>query len=60
MSVELHEVDQRLSVHEAVCLERYNSINAQLKRIEMILFSFAGSLILALAAIAWSVASHTQ
>ena len=54
---ELNEVDQRLSVHEAVCAERYTGINAQLKRIEMILFAFAGSLILALGAIAWGVAS---
>ena len=54
---ELNEVDQRLSVHEAVCAERYSGINAQLKRIEMILFTFAGSLILALGAIAWGVAS---
>ena len=57
MSVDLHEVDQRLSVHEAVCVERYTSINAQLKRIEMILFSTAGALILGLAAIAWGVAN---
>jgi len=55
---ELNEVDQRLSVHEAVCAERYNGLNAQLKRIEMILFSTAGSLILGLAAIVWSVVSH--
>jgi hypothetical protein len=54
---ELNEVDQRLSVHEAICAERYIGINAQLKRIEMILFSTAGALILGLAAIAWSVAS---
>jgi hypothetical protein len=54
---ELNEVDQRLSVHEAVCAERYSGINAQLKRIEAILFTFAGSLIVALGAIAWGVAS---
>jgi hypothetical protein len=53
---ELHDVDQRLSIHEAVCVERYTAINAQLKRIEMILFSSAGALVLGLAAIAWSVA----
>jgi hypothetical protein len=55
---ESESLDTRISVHEAVCLERYTSINAQLRRIEMILFSFSGSLILALAAIAWGVASH--
>lgn len=55
---ELHEVETRISIHEAICVERYSAINAQLRRIEMILFSSAGSLILALAAIAWGVASH--
>jgi hypothetical protein len=54
---ELNEVDQRLSVHEAICAERYIGINAQLKRIETILFTFAGSLMVALGAIAWGVAS---
>ena len=54
---ELNEVDQRLSVHEAVCAERYSGINAQLKRIEAILFTFAGSLIIVLGAIAWGVAA---
>ena len=53
---ELHEVETRISIHEAICVERYSAINAQLKRIEMILFSTAGALILGLAAIAWSVA----
>ena len=53
---ELHEVETRISIHEAICVEHYSAINAQLKRIEMILFSTAGALILGLAAIAWSVA----
>ena len=53
---ELHDVETRISIHEAICVERYSAINAQLKRIEMILFSTAGALILGLAAIAWSVA----
>ena len=55
---ELNEVDQRLSVHEAVCAERYSGLNAQLKRIEMILFSTAGSLIVGLVAVVWSVVVH--
>ena len=53
---ELHDVETRISIHEAICVERYSAINAQLKRIEMILFSTAGALILGLAAIAWGVA----
>jgi hypothetical protein len=54
---ELTEIDKRVSIHEEVCAERYAGINAQLKRIEAILFTFAGSLIVALGAIAWGVAS---
>jgi len=54
---DLHDMETKLSVHEAICAERYVGINAQLKRIEMILFSTAGALILGLAAIAWSVAT---
>ena len=53
---ELHDVETRISIHEAVCVERYSAINAQLRRIEMILFSTAGALILGLATIAWTVA----
>lgn len=55
--MEFHDVETRFSVHEAVCAERYAAITAQLKRIETVMFSTAGSLILALVAIAWTVAT---
>jgi hypothetical protein len=54
---ELSEVDQRLSVHEAVCAERYTGINARLKRIEQMLYGAAATMIGALAYIAWGVAA---
>jgi hypothetical protein len=54
---EMHEVETRISIHEAVCVERYAAITAQLKRIEMVMFSTAGALILGLATIAWTVAT---
>jgi hypothetical protein len=54
---ELNEVDQRLSVHEAICAERYIGINARLKRIEQMLYWAATAMIGALAYIAWGVAS---
>lgn len=41
-------VDTRLSVHEAVCAERYAGINARLKRLEQILITSAGAIILLL------------
>ncbi|NQX03145.1 hypothetical protein HQ447_21005 [bacterium] len=51
-----NEVGSKLSTHEAVCAERYASINARLRRLESILLAAAGSIIVALAAIAWQVA----
>jgi hypothetical protein len=41
--------DARLSTHEAVCAERYEQINARLKRIEGIMLKTAGVMILSMA-----------
>ena len=51
-----NEVGSKLSTHEAVCAERYASINARLRRLEGILLAGAGMIITSLAAIAWQVA----
>ena len=51
-----NEVGSKLSTHEAVCAERYTSINARLRRLEGILLAGAGVIIMSLAAIAWQVA----
>jgi hypothetical protein len=42
------EVEADLKTHEAVCAERYLGINARLKRLEVILLSAAGTLIILL------------
>ena len=42
-------VETKLSVHEAVCAERYAGINARLKRLETILIASAGAIIILLA-----------
>ena len=39
----------QLSTHEAVCAERYEQINARLKRIEGIMLKTAGVMILSMA-----------
>ena len=57
--LESHEVDTKLSIHEAVCAERYDGINARLKRIENILLGGAGTIIVALLGIAWQVATQS-
>jgi len=42
------EVEARLNTHEQVCAERYSGINARLKRLEQILITSAGAIILLL------------
>lgn len=42
------EVNNKLNTHEAVCAERYDGINARLKRLETIMIASAGSIILLL------------
>ncbi len=53
---EPEEIDKRLSVHEAICAERYAALLQRLSRIEWIMLSVAGGLIAALAAALWQAA----
>lgn len=46
---EIDATEARLSAHELVCAERYNVINARLKRLEQILISTCGILITGMA-----------
>ena len=41
--------EARLSTHEAVCAERYEQINARLKRIEAIMMKTAGIMFVSMA-----------
>lgn len=50
------EIDMRLSVHEAVCAERYAGINARLKRLETILIASAGAIIMLLLGLVTKIA----
>jgi hypothetical protein len=45
----IDKTDARLSTHEAVCAERYDQINARLKRLEHIIMQAAGVMILSMA-----------
>lgn len=45
---QVNETEAKLSVHEAVCAERYAGINARLKRLETIMIGSAGAIILML------------
>tara|TARA_R100000655_G_scaffold108805_1_gene161572 strand:+ start:392 stop:619 length:228 start_codon:yes stop_codon:yes gene_type:complete len=50
---DLADLSAHLRTHEAVCAERYSMVAARLKRLEIVLMSSAGAIILLLAGIAW-------
>jgi hypothetical protein len=54
MPTKTQNVSSRLSEHEAVCAERYEQINARLKRIETILLKTAGVMLVAMAGVIWA------
>ena len=47
--------EARLTSHELVCAERYEQINARLKRLEGILMKTAGVMLCSMAGILWTV-----
>ena len=53
ISKDLAELSAHLKTHEAVCAERYSMVAARLKRLEIVLMSSAGAIILLLAGITW-------
>lgn len=54
MPAKQQNISSRLSEHEAVCAERYEQINARLKRIETILLKTAGVMLVAMAGVIWA------
>lgn len=52
--------DARLNSHEAVCAERYEQINARLKRLEAIIIKAFGILTVSMAGVIWSTISHLK
>lgn len=52
--------DARLNSHEAVCAERYEQINARLKRLEGIIIKAFGILTVSMAGVIWSTISHLK
>ena len=49
------QLDKRLSVHEAVCAERYGQLLQRMGRLEKIIVSVAGALLAAMAGALWKV-----
>jgi hypothetical protein len=54
------ETEARLNSHEAVCAERYDQINARLKRLEQIIMNVAGALLVGMAGVVWTFLTHVK
>jgi hypothetical protein len=52
------ETEARLNSHEAVCVERYEQINARLKRLERIIMNSAGVLLMGMGGVIWTFITH--
>ena len=50
--------DARLSTHEEVCALRYEIINARLKRMETIMITCAGAMIMSMAGAVFLLMNH--
>lgn len=60
MMATVDATDARLASHEAVCAERYDQINARLKRIEGIIIKAFGILTISMAGVVWSTITHLK
>lgn len=54
------ETEARLNSHEAVCAERYDQINARLKRMERIIMNAAGAMLLGMAGVIFTFLTHAK
>ena len=52
------ETEARLNSHEAVCAERYDQINARLKRLEGILIKSVGTILVGMTGVIWVFVIH--
>jgi len=48
-----NEIDAKLQTHEAVCAERWKETIERIKRLELILITSAGAVILLMAGMLW-------
>jgi len=54
------ETEARLNSHEAVCAERYDQINARLKRIERIIMNAAGTMLVGMGGVVLAFVTHAK
>jgi|TARA_R110002126_G_scaffold23006_1_gene81441 hypothetical protein len=49
------DVEGKLNTHEAVCAERWNETIARIKRLELVMITGAGAVILLMAGMLWKM-----
>ena len=54
------ETEARLNSHEAVCAERYEQINARLKRMERIIMNAAGAWLVGMGSVVFTFLTHAK
>ena len=54
------ETEARLNSHEAVCAERYDQINARLKRLELIIMNAAGAMLIGMGGVVFAFMTHAK
>lgn len=54
------DTEARLNSHEAVCAERYEQINARLKRLENILMKASGIMLVSMAGVIYASLVHAK
>lgn len=58
--IDMTETEARLNSHEAVCAQRYEQINARLKRMERVIMNAAGAMILSMAGVIFTFMTHAK
>jgi hypothetical protein len=53
--VSVKDLESRINTHEAVCAERWKETILRIKRIEVIILSSAGALLLLMGSLLWKV-----
>ena len=53
--VKVKDVESKLNTHEAVCAERWKETIERIKRLELVMITAAGSVILMMAGLLWKM-----
>ena len=53
--VKVKDVEAKLNTHEAVCAERWKETIERIKRLELVMITAAGSVILMMAGLLWKM-----